>query len=93
MKVPYGEADFKSIRKEGYIYIDKTMYIEKLETNKKVIYTRPRRFGKSVFTNMLDYYYSLKSKDEFEELFKGLSIKVFRKYLFIFLFSWMFLFI
>ena len=74
MKVPYGEADFKSIRKEGYIYIDKTMYIEKLETNKKVIYTRPRRFGKSVFTNMLDYYYSLKSKDEFEELFKGLYI-------------------
>ena len=35
MKVPYGEADFKAIRTEGYIYIDKTMYIEKLEKNKK----------------------------------------------------------
>lgn len=29
MKVPYGEANFKTIRTEGYIYIDKTMYIEK----------------------------------------------------------------
>ena len=74
MKVPYGESDFKTIRKEGYIYIDKTMYIEKLETNKKVIYTRPRRFGKSMFTNMLDYYYSIDGKQQFEELFKGLYI-------------------
>ena len=74
MKVPYGESDFKTIRKEGYIYIDKTMYIEKLETNKKVIYTRPRSFGKSMFTNMLDYYYSIDGKQQFEELFKGLYI-------------------
>ena len=74
MKVPYGESDFKTIRKEGYIYIDKTMYIEKLETNKKVIYTRPRRFGKSMFTNMLDYYYSIDGMQQFEELFKGLYI-------------------
>ena len=38
MKVPYGEADFYSIRTQGYIYIDKTTYIEKLEQNKKVIF-------------------------------------------------------
>lgn len=68
------EVDFKSIRTEGYLYIDKTMYIEKLEQNKKIIYTRPRRFGKSMLTNMLDYYYSLDSADEFETLFNGLYI-------------------
>ena len=74
MKVPYGEVDFKKIRTEGYIYIDKTMYIENLEQNSKIIYTRPRRFGKSMLTNMLYYYYSIDKADEFETLFKGLYI-------------------
>ena len=74
LKVPYGEVDFKKIRTEGYIYIDKTMYIEKLEQNSKIIYTRPRRFGKSMLTNMLDYYYSIDKADEFETLFKGLYV-------------------
>ena len=36
MKVPYGEVDLKKIRTEGYIYIDKTMYIEKLSQIDKV---------------------------------------------------------
>lgn len=74
MKVPYGEVDFKKIREEGYIYIDKTMYIEKLEFNSKLVYTRPRRFGKSLLTSMLNYYYSLDMSDQFEKLFKGLYI-------------------
>ena len=74
LKVPYGEVDFKAIRTEGYLYIDKTMYIEKLEQNKKIIYTRPRRFGKSMLTNMLYYYYSLDKADEFETLFKDLYV-------------------
>ena len=74
LKVPYGEVDFKKIRTEGYIYIDKTMYIEKLEQNSKIIYTRPRRFGKSMLTNMLDYYYSIDEANEFETLFKGLYV-------------------
>ena len=74
MKVPYGEVDFKAIRTEGYIYIDKTMYIEKLESNKKVIFTRPRRFGKSMLTNMLEYYYCINQSENFEKLFKGLYI-------------------
>ena len=74
MKVPYGEADFYSIRTEGYIYIDKTKYIEKLEQNKKVIFTRPRRFGKSMLTSMLSYYYDINHEDDFEKLFKGLYV-------------------
>ena len=74
MKVPYGIADFKKIREQGYVYIDKTKYIEKLEENDIVIYTRPRRFGKSLLTSMLGYYYSLAEKEEYEKLFKGLYI-------------------
>lgn len=74
MKVPYGEVDFRTIRTEGYLYIDKTMYIEKLESNKKVIYTRPRRFGKSMLTSMLNYYYAIDRADDYEKMFKGLYI-------------------
>ncbi len=74
MKVPYGKADFKSVREEGYLYIDKTPYIEKLEQNNIVIYTRPRRFGKSMLTSMLNYYYSIDEENNFEKLYKGLYI-------------------
>lgn len=74
LKVPYGEVDLKSIRKEGYIYIDKTMYIEKLEQEKKAIFTRPRRFGKTMLTNMLSYYYDINEAQNFEEIFKGLYV-------------------
>ena len=74
LKIPYGEVDLKKIREEGYLYIDKTMYIEKLEKNSKIIYTRPRRFGKSMLTSMLAYYYSINEAENFEKIFKGLYI-------------------
>ena len=74
LKIPYGEVDLKKIRENGYLYIDKTMYIEKLEKNSKVIYTRPRRFGKSMLTSMLAYYYSINEADNFEKIFKGLYV-------------------
>ena len=74
LRVPYGEVDIKKIRTEGYLYIDKTMYIEKLEKNSKIIYTRPRRFGKSMLTSMLAYYYSISEAENFEKIFKGLYV-------------------
>lgn len=76
-QIPYGEANFKKIRTNKGLYVDKTMYIEKLEQSfnrEKAIYLRPRRFGKSLFTSMLTYYYSVDTQEEFEELFKGLYI-------------------
>ena len=73
-RVPYGRADLKSIREEGLLYIDKTMYIEKLEEHKAVIFTRPRRFGKSMLTSMLAYYYSIGEAENFEKIFKGLYV-------------------
>ena len=74
VKIPYGEADFKTLRFENYIYVDKTKYIEKLENYKKAIYVRPRRFGKSLFTSMISYYYDIKERENFENLYKGLYI-------------------
>ena len=76
-QIPYGTANFEEMRENNALYIDKTMYIEKLEEQMdraKTIYLRPRRFGKSLFTSMLTYYYSVDTKDKFEKLFKGLYI-------------------
>ena len=75
--IPYGQINFKNIRNENYLYVDKTMYLEKLESpmqNKSIMFLRPRRFGKSLFTNMMEYYYSIDTADEFESLFKGLYV-------------------
>ena len=73
-RVPYGRVDLKSVREDGMLYIDKTMYLEKLEQNNILIYTRPRRFGKSMLTSMLAYYYSINEKENFEKIFKGLYV-------------------
>ena len=74
LKIPYGVSGFESIREEGYEYIDKTRYIEKIEKERYCMYVRPRRFGKTLFTTMLDAYYAIDKKDKFEALFKGLYI-------------------
>ncbi len=76
-KIPYGEINFETLIKSNCLYVDKTKYIEKLEADpdvKKSFYLRPGRFGKSLFTNMLDYYYGIDNKDKFEGLFGNLYI-------------------
>ena len=71
--IPYGLSDFKRVVSH-YYYIDKTKYIPLLEEYGNFLYLiRPRRFGKSLFLNMLDFYYNKKYKDEFD-LLKGLYI-------------------
>ncbi len=72
LKIPYGSVGtFKDLITEGYYYIDRTNYIEKLEqlSEKHLFFLRPRRFGKSLFVSVLDYYYNIEHKDEFEQLF------------------------
>ena len=50
LRIPYGISNFQSLRDEGYIYIDKTRYIEILEKESPFqFFIRPRRFGKSLF--------------------------------------------
>ena len=75
LQIPYGIFDFKRSRTEGYYYIDKTGYIPTLEqAGSFLFFVRPRRFGKSLFINMLRCYYDLAEKDNFERLFGGLAI-------------------
>ena len=72
IKLPYGISNFADIVEQNYLYIDRTKYIEILETeiaDKYILFIRPRRFGKSLFVSVLDYYYNIKYKDKFEKLF------------------------
>lgn len=60
---------------ENYYYVDKTMYIQRLEEVGSYLFCiRPRRFGKSVFIDMLSAYYDISKKDRFMELFGKLWI-------------------
>jgi hypothetical protein len=76
LKLPYGNSDFNDIRTGNFFYVDKTSYIEKLEqlNAKYLFFIRPRRFGKSLFLSMLENYYDLNKKDDFERLFGDLHI-------------------
>jgi len=71
-KIIYGESNFKKIKiNSDYLYIDKTQYIEKIESINEsfLIFLRPRRFGKSLFLSTLQYYYDENSANEFEAIF------------------------
>ena len=69
-KLPIGIQTFKQIRKENYLYIDKTaIALDIIENNKYVFLSRPRRFGKSLFLDTLHNIFEGK-----KENFKGLNI-------------------
>ena len=70
-KLPYGISNYEEIVNDGYEYIDKTKYIEKLEnlSEKRIMFLRPRKFGKTLFTSVIENYYDAKKADKFENLF------------------------
>ena len=72
-----GIEDFKEIIYENCYYIDKTMYIEDLIKDKSKIklFTRPRRFGKTLNMLTLKYFFDIKNKEENRKLFKNLYIE------------------
>mgnify|MGYP000858459534 CR=1 FL=1 len=72
-KLPVGIESFKELRQENFYYIDKTRLIEKLLDNwgKANLFTRPRRFGKTLNMSMLESFFSI---DTDLELFEGLYI-------------------
>lgn len=73
--IPYGVTDFRMIREENYYYVDKTRYISLLEDVARFFFLiRPRRFGKSLFVNMLTWYYDINRKELFNDLFGDLYI-------------------
>ncbi|WP_339133062.1 MAG: AAA family ATPase [Candidatus Electrothrix sp. GW3-4] len=74
MKFPYGIVDFRKIRRESYFYCDRTDKIPLLEEISNQLFIRPRRFGKSLLLSMLENYYDILRKDEFDQLFGELTI-------------------
>ena len=75
-KLPTGISNYEELVKDNCIYVDKTMYIEKLEnlSDKRIMFLRPRKFGKTLFTSTIENYYDVLKKDKFEELFKNTYI-------------------
>jgi len=73
---PVGVQTFDIIRKEGYLYVDKTKYIADFRQKKMryIFLSRPRRFGKSLFASTLQAYFEGK-----KELFEGLAIADYEK--------------
>ena len=74
-QIPYGVSDFRSVRDRDLYYVDKTMYLPILEgQSDTLIFIRPRRFGKSLFINMMRQYYDKAATGDFEKLFGDLYI-------------------
>ena len=75
-KLPIGISDFKKIIKNDYYYFDKTNLIENIlnDGSEVKLFTRPRRFGKTLNMSMLKYFFDVKNKDENRRLFEELNI-------------------
>ena len=75
-KLPIGISNFKEIIENNYYYVDKTNFIENiLEEGFKVeLFTRPRRFGKTLNISMLNYFFNIENKEENRKLFENLNI-------------------
>ena len=74
--VPVGIEDFKELIQEGYYYIDKTLLIDEMLMNKSkvTLFTRPRRFGKTLNMSMFKYFFDVKDKEENKKLFENLKV-------------------
>ena len=74
--VPVGIEDFERIVREDYYYVDKTLLIEELLINRApvTLFTRPRRFGKTLNMSMIKYFFDVKNKEENKKLFENLKI-------------------
>ena len=73
-RIPYGRADFRGIRLDGSLYVDKTAFLRLLEDHNYVLFIRPRRFGKTCWLRTLECYYGRHHRDEFKAIFGGTDI-------------------
>ncbi|MBQ8478060.1 MAG: AAA family ATPase, partial [Succinivibrio sp.] len=82
LQLPYGKCDFKTIVKQNYYFVDKTRYLKSVfqdDPSQVLLFTRPRRFGKTLTMNMFEAFLSLNYDDpndlsEHIELFKDKEI-------------------
>ncbi|WP_336182946.1 AAA family ATPase [Fusobacterium polymorphum] len=76
-RIGIGVSDFKKIIEEDFYYFDKTKFIEEIiqDGAEVKLFTRPRRFGKTLNMSMLKYFFDIKGAEENRKLFKGLYIE------------------
>ena len=76
-KIPIGVENFKEIISNDFYYIDKTKSIEDIlnDGSKVKLFTRPRRFGKTLNMSTLKYFFDIQNADENRKLFNGLDIE------------------
>ena len=72
--IPYGQGDFRRIRLNRWLYVDKTRFLRRLEQEHYVFLIRPRRFGKTLWVSLLENYYDRWWGHEFEATFAGTDI-------------------
>ena len=76
-KIPIGINDFKTLIENNYCYIDKTKHVEDIlnDGSEVILFTRPRRFGKTLNMSMLKYFFDIRNNEENRKLFNGLDIE------------------
>ena len=76
-RIPIGLSDFKELIEEDFYYFDKTKFIEEIiqDGAKVKLFTRPRRFGKTLNMSMLKYFFDIKEAEKNKKLFKDLYIE------------------
>ena len=76
-RIGVGLSDFKELIEEDFYYFDKTKFIDEIVKDgaKVKLFTRPRRFGKTLNMSMLKYFFDIKEAEENRKLFKGLYIE------------------
>ena len=74
LTLPVGRTDFIRIRNSGNYYIDKTMHISQIvrDGSDSILFTRPRRFGKTTFQSMLKAFFDI--REDNRDIFTGLAI-------------------
>ena len=70
----YGVADYAEIRRANAWFLDRTAKIRDLEATRYAVFLRPRRFGKSLWTSILEAYYDVRYAERFDEFFSGTDI-------------------
>ena len=70
----YGVSDYAQMRRKNAWFVDRTAKIRDLEATAYALFLRPRRFGKSLWTSILEAYYDVRYADRFDEFFSGTDI-------------------
>ena len=76
-KIPIGVENFKEIINNNYYYVDKTKFIEEIlnDGSKIKLFTRPRRFGKTLNMSTIKHFFDIKNNEENRKLFNNLDIE------------------